>query len=168
MSDGSDQGREWVQFIRTELDREYARRDTINSRSAGSVTAATALVTVSLAVVAIVKGQSYAVAGTLDVWLLAAALLFLLGAAVLSILAGATRGRFSLAAVNDMHRMLGDELWPINEVHARNYTAQLNLLAIRTLRAGNAIKYQFIVLALASQALGISLLAVFAVVVLAT
>ncbi|WP_006247152.1 hypothetical protein [Mycolicibacterium tusciae] len=116
---------------------------------------------------AIVKGEKYTVAGGLDIWLLAAALLFLLGAAILSILAGATRGRFSLAAVSDMNRMLGDELWAITEVDARNYTAQLNLLAIRTLRAGNSNKYRFLVLALTAQAIGILLLAAFAVAVLA-
>lgn len=165
--DAADQGREWASFIATELDREYTRRDIINSRAAGSITAATALVTVSLAVVAIVKGQKYTVAGALDIWLLAAALLFLLAAAVLGILAGATRGRFSLAAVADMSKMLGDELWGINEIDARNYTAQLNLLAIRTLRAGNGIKYRFLALALTAQAIGILLLAAFAVAVLA-
>jgi hypothetical protein len=161
-----DQGREWVEFIGKELDREYARRDVINSRSAGTITSATALVTLSLAVVAVVKGQHYIVAGALHVWLLAAALLLLLGAAVFSILAGAARGGFSLAAVKDMRRMLSAELWAVNDIDARNYTAQLNVLAIRTLRAGNTIKYRFLVLAHTLQALGIFLLGLFAVAVI--
>jgi hypothetical protein len=161
-----DQGREWVEFIGKELDREYARRDVINSRSAASITSATALVTVSLAVVAVVKGEHYTVVVALHVWLLAGALLFLLGAGVLSILAGATRGSFSLAAVSDMNRMLGNELWGIDDIDARYYTAQLNVLAIRTLRAGNTLKYRFLVLALTSQALGIFLLGSFAVFVI--
>jgi hypothetical protein len=161
-----DQGREWIEFIGKELDREYERRHSINSRSAGSITSATALVTVSLAVVAVVKGEHYTVVRPLHVWLLAGALLLLLSAAVLGILAGATGGRFSLAAVNDMERMLGAELWGINDIDARNYTAQLNLLAIRTLRAGNTLKHRFLVQAFASQALGIFLLGLFAVVVI--
>jgi pheromone shutdown protein TraB len=161
-----DQGREWVEFIRKELDREYTRRDLINSRSAGTITSATALVTISLAVVAVVKGEHYTVAGALHVWLLAGALLSLLGAAVLSILAGSARGGFSVAAVKDMRRMLSAELWASNPIDARNYTAQLDLIAIRTLRTGNTTKYRFLVLALTAQALGIFLLGIFAVVVI--
>jgi hypothetical protein len=162
----ADQGREWVGFIVKELDREYTRRDLINSRSAGSITSATALVTVALAVVAVVKGEHYTVAGALHVWLLVGALLFLLGAAVLSILAGAVGGSFHLAAVGDMNRMLGLELWGIDDIDARYYTAQLNVLAIKTLRSGNTLKYRFLVLALTAQALGIFVLGIFAVVVI--
>jgi hypothetical protein len=161
-----EQGREWGDFIGRELEREYARRDVVNSRSAGSITSATALVTVSLAVVAVVKGEHFTLAGTLHIWLLAGALVSMLVAAVLSILAGAIGGSFSLAAVEDMERMLSAELWGVEDVNARYYTAQLDLLAIRGLRAGNTLKYRVLVPALAVQAIGIFLLGYFAVIVI--
>jgi hypothetical protein len=162
-----DQGTEWVDFIGKELDREYSRRDVINTRAAGTITGTTALVTVSLAVVAVIKGEHYPVGSALQVGLLVGALLGLLIAAVLSILTGALSGRYRLAAVEDMNRMLSAELWASNEIDARNYTGQLNVLAIRTLRAGNTLKYRFLVLALACQAVGIFFLGGFAVAVIA-
>lgn len=160
-----EQGSEWVAFIAKELDREYDRRDRLNTRAATAITSATTLVTVSLAVVAVLKGQHLTVSGVLKVGSLLGALVLLLVAAVLSILAGATRSRFEVAAVNDMNRMLGEELWGADNVDARNYTAQLNLVAIRSLRKGNGFKYQFLVLSLFTQAIGVLLLAVFAIAV---
>ncbi|BBX97204.1 hypothetical protein AWC15_09630 [Mycobacterium lacus] len=73
---------------REELDREYDRRDRLNTRSATAITSATTLVTVSLAVVAVLKGQHFTVSGVLKVGSLLGAVLLLLAAAVLSILAG--------------------------------------------------------------------------------
>jgi hypothetical protein len=160
-----EQGSEWVAFIAKELDREYDRRDRLNTRSATAITSATTLVTLSLSVVAVLKGQHLTVSGVLKVGSLLCALVLLLVAAVLSILAGATRSRFEVAAVNDMNRMLGAELWGENNVDARNYTAQLNLLAIRSLRKGNGFKHRFRVLSLFIQAMGVFLLAVFAIAV---
>lgn len=160
-----EQGSEWVAFIAKELDREYGRRDRLNTRSATTITSATTLVTVSLAVVAVLKGQHLAVSGVLRVGSLLSALVLLLAAAVLSILAGVTRSRLEVAAVNDMNRMLGGELWGADNADARNYTAQLNLVAIRSLRMGNGFKYRFLALSLLTQALGVFLLAVFAIVV---
>ncbi|KRQ29542.1 hypothetical protein AOT83_23780 [Mycobacteroides sp. H001] len=73
-----DQGREWVEFIGKELDREYTRRDTINTRSAASITSATALVTISLAVIAVIRGEHYTVGlAAWTVWLLGGALVCL-------------------------------------------------------------------------------------------
>jgi hypothetical protein len=160
-----EQGSEWVAFIAKELDREYDRRDRLNTRSATVIASATTLVTVSLAVVAVLKGQHLVISGVLQAGSLLGALVLLLVAAVLSILAGATRGRFEVAAVNDMNRMLGADLWGADNVDARNYTAQLNLVAIRSLRTGNGFKYRFLVLGLSTQAVGVFLLAVFAIAV---
>jgi uncharacterized integral membrane protein len=163
-----DQGREWVEFIGKELDREYVRRDTINTRSAASITSATALVTISLAVIAVNRGEPYTVGlAAWTVWLLGVALVCLLTAAIFGILAGATASRFRIASTNDMTRMLSAELWGYHCIDARNETAKLNIKAIRTLRAGNTIKFRFLVLALLTQALGVLLLATFAVTVIA-
>ncbi|MBS0338421.1 MAG: hypothetical protein JSS40_16795 [Proteobacteria bacterium] len=163
-----DQGREWVEFIGKELDREYTRRDTINTRSAASITSATALVTISLAVIAVIRGEHYTVGlPAWKVWLLGAALVCLLTAAIFGILAGATASRFRIASTKDMTRMLSAELWGYHRIDARNETAKLNIKAIRTLRAGNTAKFRFLVLALFAQALGVLLLGAFAVAVIA-
>lgn len=163
-----DQGREWVEFIGKELDREYTRRDTINTRSAASITSATALVTISLAVIAVIRGEHYAVGiAAWKVWLLGASLVCLLTAAIFGILGGATASRFRIASSNDMTRMLGPELWGYDLIDARNETAKLNIKAIRTLRAGNTTKFRFLVLALLAQAFGVLLLGAFAVTVIA-
>lgn len=157
-----DQGTEWSDFIKKELDREYTRRDTLNTRAAGAITSATTLITVSLAVIGIAKGAHYVIDGLMATVLLGFALLFLLSTAVLSILAGAVGGEFKVAAVNDLNRMLSAELWPVDTIDARYYTAQLNILATKTLRAGNTTKYRYLVIALVVQAIGVSLLALFA------
>lgn len=162
----AEQGREWVDFIGKELDREYTRRDIINTRSAASISSATALVTISLAVIAVVRGEHYTVGiAAWKVWILGAALLCLLTAAVFGILAGAAASRFRIASTVDMTRMLSAELWGYHPIDARNETAKLNIKAIRTLRAGNTIKFRFLVLALLVQAIGVLLLAAFAVTV---
>ncbi len=137
---GDDQGLEWVSFIGKELDREYDRRDVLNARSSTAITSATAVVTVSLAVMAVAEGEHFTVHGIGPVLLLVAFLVLLLLAAVLSILAGASGGRFSVAAPQDMRRMLGVELWGTDTVDARNHTAELNVRAIQTLRRLSALR----------------------------
>lgn len=163
-----NQGLEWVNFIAKELDREYDRRDILNSRSSTAITSATALVTLSLAVVAVAKGEHFVVTGILKILLLVASLVLLLAAAVLSIFAGASGGRFFVAAAEDMDRMLGQELWGTDTIDARNYTAELDVLAIRSLRSGNNTKYRFLVLGMFTQAFGVLLLGAFAVAVIAS
>lgn len=164
-----DQGREWVEFIGKELDREYTRRDTINTRSAASITSATALVAISLAVIAVIRGEHYTVGlAAWTLWLLGGALVCLLTAAIFGILAGATASKFRIASTTDMTRMLSAELWGYHLIDARNETAKLNINAIRTLRAGNTTKFRFLVLALSTQALGVLLLGAFAITVIAS
>jgi hypothetical protein len=87
-----EQGSEWVAFIAKELDREYARRDSLNGRSSTAITSATGLVTISLAVLAVFKGEHFTISGVLKVGSLLAAVVLLLVAAVLSILARASGG----------------------------------------------------------------------------
>ena len=72
----------------------------------------------------------FIVTGIFQILLLVASLVLLLAAAVLSIFAGASGGRFFVAAAGDMDRMLGEELWGTDAIDARNYTAGLNLIAI--------------------------------------
>lgn len=160
--EAADQGVEWSDFIKKELEREYTRRDTVNSRAAGAVASATTLITVTLAVLGVAKGAHYVVDGLALLGLLASALLLLLVAAVLSIIAGAVGGEFKVASETDLRRMLSAELWPAHTIDARWHTADLNILAIKTLREGNSKKYRYLVLAHVLQATGVFLLALFA------
>ncbi|MUL46483.1 hypothetical protein FZI85_07875 [Mycobacterium sp. CBMA293] len=157
-----DPGREWSSFIEKELERQHERRGRLNTRASTAVTSATTIMTVSLAVVAVLKGRQFAVTGVLQFGSLLAAFVLLLVGAVLSILAGATGGDVGAPEINDMKQMVCDPLWCTDDRDQRNYTAQLNLRAIRSLRAGNFIKYRFLVLSLFTQALGLSFLGVFA------
>jgi hypothetical protein len=162
VSEAADQGVEWSDFVKKALEREYTRRDTVNSRAAGAVASATTLITATLAVLGIAKGADYVIDGLELQGLLAAALLLLLVAAVLSITAGAVGGDFRVASENDMRRMLSAQLWPAHTIDARYYTAELNILAITTLREGNTTKYRYLVTAHVVQATGVFLLALFA------
>ncbi len=69
------------------------------------------------------------------------------------------KGTFTVAAVADMEKMLSAELWGVDAIDARYYTARFNVGAIQTLRVGNTTKYRFMVLAFTAQALSIFLLA---------
>jgi hypothetical protein len=70
-----------------------------------------------------------------------------------------------LAAIGDMTQMLPSaELRKLDNVDARNYTAQLNLRAIQSLRLGNNTKYQVHGPELFTQAVGVFILGMFAVV----
>jgi hypothetical protein len=75
-----EQGSEWVSFIAKELEREYDRRDELNRRSSSAKISATTLVTVSLAVLAVLKGQHFSVSGVLKVGTLLGTLVLLLTA----------------------------------------------------------------------------------------
>lgn len=162
-AEAADQGAEWSNFINRELDREYSRRDTVNTRAAAAVTSATTLITVTLAVLGVAKGSHYVIDGPLLLGLLAAALLLLLVAALLSIVAGAVGRGFRVASEKDMRKMLSAELWPAHSIDVRWHTAELNITAIKTLRAGTSRKYRYLVTAHVVQATGVLLLGVFAV-----
>ena len=161
-AESADQGVEWSNFINKELEREYTRRDTVNTRAAGSVTSASALITVTLAVLGIAKGAHYLISGLELQALLGAAVLLLFVAVVLGISAGAVGGEFTVASEAALRSMLSAERWPMNTIDARNYTADLNIIAIKTLREGTSRKYRCLVLAHSVQATGVFLLALFA------
>ncbi|SLJ23276.1 Uncharacterised protein [Mycobacteroides abscessus subsp. abscessus] len=161
-AEAADQGVEWSNFINRELDREYTRRDTVNTRAAAAATSATALITVTLAVLGIAKGAHYVIEGLELQALLATAILLLFVAVVLGISAGAVGGAFTVAAEADLRSMLSAQRWSSNNIDARYYTADLNIIAIKTLREGTSRKYHYLVTAHGVQAAGVFLLALFA------
>ncbi|WP_131828877.1 hypothetical protein [Mycolicibacterium conceptionense] len=160
--EAADQGVEWSNFINKELEREYSRRDTVNTRAAAAVTSATALITVTLAVLGVAKGARYMVEGLELQALLAAAVLLLFVAVVLGISAGAVGGEFTVASEADLRSMLSPNRWPAHTIDARCHTAALNITAIKTLREGTSRKYQYLIFAHGVQAAGVFLLALFA------
>lgn len=133
----SDQGTEYAEFIRAELDREYARRDVVNSRAATAITSATGLVTLVVAAAAVVRGQSHTLHGFAAFWLVVA-VLGLLGAGVMAILAGVS-WKFSVADERTLRAMVECQ-WGDRAVDARNAVAKANVRTLTTLRTGNNTK----------------------------
>ncbi len=79
-------------------------------------------------------------------------------AAVCGIFASALRWH-NVAAPDQLNVMLGEK-WPIDEIDARNYVADLDVRAIESLRAGNNGKAGWLTTALVAQVAGLAPLTV--------
>ncbi|UZG58026.1 hypothetical protein [Rhodococcus opacus] len=152
-----EQGKEYAGFIQKELEREYGRRDTVNSRAATAITSATGLVTIVLAVVAVAKGKDFTLSGCalVSLWV---ALLSFLASAILAVLAG-INWKYKATSVESMYRMVGDRWEDDTEVTARNLAALCNVVTIKSLRGGTTIKYRLLLGSAGFQALAIAALA---------
>lgn len=139
-----EQGTEYATFIQNELKFEHDRRDTVNSRAATAVTSATGLVTVTLAVVAVLKGQHFTFQGA-GLVLLATGLLAFLVSGLLAVLAG-LNWRYDVTSIDTLRQMSIDH-WIDRETTARSLIAQSNVHTINSLRAGNNIKFMFLLAA---------------------
>ncbi|MFD4438441.1 hypothetical protein ACFWPK_01530 [Nocardia sp. NPDC058519] len=148
----ADQGAGWAAFIHDQLDREYSRRDALNTRAAGAVTSATGLVTLVLAVVAVLKGKDFTLTGGALVALYVG-MLALLGSAVMAVLAG-VNWRYRVTSTDSMRAMLVDH-WTDSEVSARYVSAYCNLETVTSLRAGTSVKARLLLGAAAMQVLAI-------------
>ncbi|MEU2106397.1 hypothetical protein ACWEPH_26860 [Nocardia beijingensis] len=148
----AEQGTGWSAFIHDQLNREYSRRDALNTRAAGAVTSATGLVTFVLAVIAVLKGKDFTLTGG-ALFFLCVAMLALLGSAVLAVLAGVS-WRYRVTSTDSMQVMLVDH-WTDKEVDARYISAYCNLETIRSLRAGSSLKAHLLLGAAAMQVLSI-------------
>lgn len=144
----SAQGTEYATFVAAELKREVDRRDAVNSRAGTAVTSATGLVTVTLAVFAVLKGKDFVVHGGAFVALVVALLMLILSAA-LAVLAGLS-WRYDVATPATLTLMLTTH-WTDSEVSARNISARSNVRTLRTLRAGTNIKSNLLIAAGAGQ-----------------
>lgn len=153
----AEQGSEYAAYLRTELDREHARRETVDSRAGIALTGAAGLLTLGLAAVAVVKGQNYRVHGVETAWLFVAVALLLL-AAVLAVLAG-VNWKYQVLTADAMGSML-NEHWTDTETTARSITAQANLRSLASLRVGTNIKSRFLLCAFVTQTAAIAALAV--------
>jgi hypothetical protein len=143
-----EQGTEYGTFIQDELKHEYDRRDSVNSRAATAMTAASGLVTLVLAVVAIAKGKDYTLSGG-GLTALVVALIALLSSAGFGVLAG-INWRYKVTSIATMQNMLGSH-WMDTEIAARNSAAQCNVVTINSLRKGTNIKFGFLLAAALGQ-----------------
>jgi Na+/melibiose symporter-like transporter len=160
---GSEQGSQFAAFVQDELAQEYSRRETVNSRAAVAITSSTGLVTVVLAVIAVVRGKDFTLKGW-PLFTLVAALICLLGAAVLAVLAGMAWGVYKVASVADLRKLVGP-LWTSTEVTARSTVAQARVEIIDTLRNGNNKKFRLLLASAWFQVGAIIFLAASAVIV---
>jgi hypothetical protein len=153
----SEQGREYAAFISAQLAAEDARRTSVNSRAGAALTGASGLVTLVLAVFAVVIPNQHIVLSGWAKGLLAAALFALLACAFCAVMAGLP-WRFNVTALPTLHRMVEGQ-WTDNEVDARNVTAHLNTLVLGSLRSGTEIKVRFLMAAGIGQLVAVAALA---------
>jgi len=152
-----EQGKEYAEFISAELKAENDRRTSVNTRAGATLTGAAGLVTLVLAVFAIFIGKEHPVLTGWAKGFLAAALFALLACAFCAVMAGLP-WRFRVTTVATLNRMLEDH-WGDHEVDARNATAHLNTLVLKSLRSGTTIKVRFLTAAGISQMLAVAALA---------
>jgi hypothetical protein len=131
----------YAAFIASELNAENARRDSINSRAAAGLTGSVGLVTLVLAVFAVLIGKDFVLTGWAKTFLVIA-LMALLVAAVFAV-AGGFPWRLRLTAPETLHAML-DSHSNDSEDTARDAVAFCNTTVIESLRSGTAIKVWFL------------------------
>ncbi|MCL1871657.1 MAG: hypothetical protein FWF90_14770 [Promicromonosporaceae bacterium] len=146
----SDQGVVYTTFIATELTREYERRARIDSRAAATVTAATGLLTVAVAALALIRGKDLQVHGLAGALVAATTVAFLVSAVLASV--AAVNWQYWVASPDPtLQSMLGEEHWQDTETTARNNVGSLNIETLTTLRHGNNRKSAFLLGALLAQ-----------------
>lgn len=150
-----DTGATYAAFVRTELEREYARRDTVNARAATAVTSTTGLVTLVTAAAAVVKGQSHLLHGWSAVWLLVAVLL-LLAAAATAVIAGWS-WKFDVTDKSTLVGLLGEH-WSDSQITALSTVAQFDAKTLLTLRSGTNMKTRWLLATYVLQAAAIAAL----------
>jgi hypothetical protein len=140
----SEQGTGYSEYVEAELAAEHARRDSVNERSSKTLTSAGALVTLTLAVFAVLLGKDFTLSGWAKSFVVAA-LAFLLVSAICSVVAGFpwTMTRTKYATLEAMLR----KRWGDTEVTARGATAYANLQVIKSLRPGTDKKFKFLLAA---------------------
>ncbi len=134
----SDQGKEYADFIAAQLKSESDRRDNINTRAAAAVVGVSGVVTVVLAVFAVLIQKDFTLKGCAKDYL-EVALFALLTGAMLAVVAGIPM-KYRFPSSKFMKKMIDNPHWKDSQVAARNMTAYSNLVAIDSLRPTNSIK----------------------------
>ncbi|OYN78901.1 hypothetical protein [Mycolicibacterium sphagni] len=152
----SDQGEQYASYVEAELKAELARRDSVNSRSAAALTGAAGIVTLVLAVFAVLVGKDFVLTGLAKA-LLVLALLALLVSAVCAVVAGFP-WRIKLTSPSTLKMMVRDR-WADTEVTARGVAAYANYQVIQSLRPGTSTKFQFLLASGICQIVAVAMLA---------
>jgi hypothetical protein len=153
----SEQGTNYAAFIEAELKAEHARRDSVNSRAATVLTSSAGLVTLALAVFAVIVGKDFILTGSAKT-LLVLALAALLCSAACAVVAGFP-WRIKLAKPSTLREMIGKKHWGDSEVTARGVAAYTNLEVIESLRPGTNIKFGWLLAAGIFQVVAVAMLA---------
>jgi hypothetical protein len=141
----------YAAFIDAELKAENDRRTSVNTRAATALTGATGLVTLVLAVFAVLGARNDVVLGAgkdfvLTGWakaFLVVALAALLGSAACAVAAGFP-WRQKLISPRTLHKMLTSHRNDAEDV-ATDAVAYCNVAVIESLRSGTSIKVRFLV-----------------------
>lgn len=153
MPNWDDQGKQYAAFIEAQLVAEHDRRNSVNSRAATVLTGAAGLVTLVLAVFAVIIGKDFTLSGAARNWLLFSLMMLLL-AAVAAVLAGYP-WRNRVVSPDTLQTFLEDPRWGDSEVLARNLTSRANVEALRKLRSGTSIKFWILLIAMTFQVLAV-------------
>lgn len=152
MPNWDEQGTQYAAFIEAQLAAEYERRASVNTRAASTLTGCAGLVTVVLAVFAVLVGKDFVLSGPPRDYL-AKALIALLAAALLAVLAGIPWTssvpplKLLRGFLNDPDPSQGPWGWTNDEVDAREWTAKCNLRTLASLRRGTSLKFVLLILA---------------------
>lgn len=154
----TDQGTQYAGFINAELEREIARRDSANTRAGAALTSATGLVTLVLALFAVLLGKDSLATGWAKVFI-AGAVLALLAAGGCAVAAIRPRAE-GVVSTRTLRKLIGDEHWKDTEVTARNQTARMVIDRIDEMRGVSTAKGKWLLAAAILQLVAIGALAV--------
>jgi hypothetical protein len=145
-------------YIEAQLKAEYDARTSINTRAASALTGATGLVTLTLAVFAVLVGTQHVFTGCARDWLIVALGLLLLAGAFA--VAAAFPWRQELTSTRTIHKMLNARRLDPEDV-AIDAVAYCNAVAVQSIRSGTAVKVWLLLAAGIAQILAIAALAAF-------
>lgn len=143
----------YAAFIDAELKAENDQRASVNNRAAAALTGATGLVTLALAVFAVLLGKDHVFTGLARLFLVVAltALLLSGGCAV----AAGFPWRLKQTSLRTIDKMLNSRRNDTEDI-ARDAVAFCNAVTIESLRAGTAVKVKFLLAAGICQVLAIA------------
>lgn len=148
----SDQGKEYAAFIAAELRAEEQRRESVTARAATALTGTASLITLGLAVFAVVLGKDFKLTGPAKA-AIAFTLLAFLCAAFCAVMAGRAQN-YSFVTSETIYSMV-NERWTDSEVSARNIAAFSNAFVLDHLRPGTNVKTKWLQLSAVFQLVAI-------------
>lgn len=152
-----DQGKTYAAFMESQLKAENELRASVNARAAGALTGATGLVTLVIAVLAVLLGKDFKFVGYAKGYVVAAVLLLLASGIFALIAALPWKMKYTDSPTL---RKLVNERWTDDETDARNITAYCNLEVLDSLRVGTVVKVKWLIAAGSCQILAVLMLVI--------